>query len=63
MLFTVTGMTCGGCVKAVTRAIQSSDPKAEVSVDLATQKIEIKSDLSPEKARELIEDAGYPGVS
>jgi len=25
--FTVTGMTCGHCEKAVTRAIQDADPK------------------------------------
>jgi len=60
MQFTVSGMTCGGCVKAVTRAIQSSDPNAEVNVDLASQLIDLKTNLTQEQAKELIEDAGYP---
>jgi copper chaperone len=58
--FTVTGMTCGGCINAVTRAIQSHDSQAEVKVDLATQQIELKTSLSKEQAQELIEDAGFP---
>jgi copper chaperone len=58
--FTVTGMTCGGCINAVTRAIQSHDSQAEVKVDLATQYIELKTNLSKEQAQELIEDAGFP---
>lgn len=61
--FTVTGMTCGGCINAVTRAIQSHDALAEVHIDLATQHIEIKTSLQIEKARELIEDAGFPVVN
>ena len=58
--FTVTGMTCGGCINAVTRAIQSHDSQAEVKVDLAKQHIELKTSLSKEQAQELIEDAGFP---
>jgi copper chaperone len=58
--FTVSGMTCGGCINAVTRAIQSYDSQAEVKVDLAKQHIELKTCLSKEQAQELIEDAGFP---
>jgi copper chaperone len=61
--FTVSGMTCGGCIKAVTRAIQSHDAQADVKVDLATQHIELKTSLSVDQARELIEDAGFPVIS
>ena len=30
--FTVTGMTCGHCEKAVTRAVKQLDPQAEVTI-------------------------------
>jgi copper chaperone len=59
----VSGMTCGGCINAVTRAIQSKDSQAQVKVDLITQQIELNTTLSIEKARELIEAAGFPVIS
>jgi len=56
----VSGMTCGGCINAVTRAIQAQDPQAQVSVDLATQTVELETSLSSEVASQLITDAGFP---
>ncbi len=61
--FQVSGMTCGGCVNAVTRAIRSKDLQAQVTVDLAKQQIELNTTLSIEQARELIEEAGFPVIS
>jgi copper chaperone len=58
----VTGMTCGGCTKAVTRAIQMQDAEATVQVDLATQKVEIDSKLSREALITIVTDAGFPVV-
>jgi copper chaperone len=60
MRFTVSGMTCGGCIKSVTRAIQSADPNAQVKVDLSIQSIELQTVLSTSEAQNLIEDAGFP---
>jgi len=56
----VTGMTCGGCTKAVTRAIQLQDGQATVKVDLATQKVEIESKLDQEALITIITNAGFP---
>jgi copper chaperone len=56
----VSGMTCGGCINAVTRAIQAQDPQAQVQVDLATQLVSMETSLSAERAAELITDAGFP---
>lgn len=56
----VSGMTCGGCINAVTHAIQAQDPQAKVQVDLATQIVSLETSLSPELASELISDAGFP---
>jgi copper chaperone len=53
-------MTCGGCINAVTRAIQAQDPQAKVQADLATQVINLETSLSPELAAGLITDAGFP---
>jgi copper chaperone len=56
----VTGMTCGGCTKAVTKAIQLQDAQAMVQVDLATQKVEIESRLDREALITIVTDAGFP---
>ena len=56
----VSGMTCGGCINAVTRAIQAQDPQAQVQADLNTQVVSIETTLSAEKAGQLITDAGFP---
>jgi copper chaperone len=56
----VTGMTCGGCTKAVTKAIQLQDARATVQVDLATQKVEIESRLDRETLTSIVTKAGFP---
>jgi copper chaperone len=56
----VSGMTCGGCINAVTRAVQSQDPQAKVQADLATQTVNLETSLSSEQASQLITDAGFP---
>ena len=58
----VTGMTCGGCTKAVTRAIQMQDAEATVQVDLDSQKVEIDSRLSREALVTILSEAGFPVV-
>lgn len=56
----VSGMTCGGCIKAVTRAIQAQDPQAQVQVDLTTQIVSLETTLLPQLAAGLITEAGFP---
>jgi copper chaperone len=56
----VSGITCGGCINAVTRAVQAQDPQAQVQVDLATQLVTLETSLSPELASGLITEAGFP---
>lgn len=56
----VSGMTCGHCVAAVTRAVHSVDASADVKVDLATRRVEIGAAIAQTPAlRAAIEDAGY----
>lgn len=59
LVFSVKGMTCGGCAEAVKRVIRKSDPVADITVDLATGRVEA---LTTGKAAELaaaITKAGY----
>ncbi len=60
LTLTVSGMTCGGCIKAITRALQVQDPTATVEADLASQTVGVQSSLSPELTRQIIGDAGFP---
>jgi copper chaperone len=57
--FQVQGMTCGHCVKAVTQALKSVDPQAEVKVDLPTGKVEVTSDRDHETLARAIAEEGY----
>jgi copper chaperone len=57
--FTVQGMTCGHCVKAVTTAIRERDPQALVQVDLPTGEVIVESDLDAGQVIDLIEEEGY----
>jgi copper chaperone len=56
----VSGMTCGGCINAITRAIQAEDPQAKVQADLASQVVDLETSLSATQASQIITDAGFP---
>ena len=58
--FSVTGMSCGHCVSAVTRAVQQVDASAKVQVDLDKQTVAVTSGASADAVRAAIEQAGYP---
>ncbi|CRM45277.1 MULTISPECIES: heavy-metal-associated domain-containing protein [Pseudomonas] len=58
-VFSVEGMTCGHCVKAVTQAVQSQDPAASVKVDLAAGEVGVESRLSADEVINLIKEEGY----
>ncbi|AUG05678.1 heavy-metal-associated domain-containing protein [Pseudomonas sp. S09G 359] len=58
-VFSVEGMTCGHCVRAVTQAVQSQDPAASVKVDLAAKEVGVESRLSAEQVISLITEEGY----
>jgi copper chaperone len=58
--FLVEGMSCGHCVKSVTKSLQEVDATAAVTVDLATQRIKVESAVELPKLAAAIVDAGYP---
>ena len=58
-VYRVGGMTCEGCVGAVTRAIKRLDPAVQVQVDLAAGRISVDGAFSPEAVRSAVETAGF----
>ena len=58
-VFTVTGMTCGHCEKAVTRALQAVDPQAQVQIDRTNNRVEVESAQSREALAHAIAEEGY----
>jgi copper chaperone len=58
-IFTVTGMTCGHCEKAVTRAVKQIDPQAEVTIDRAANKVQVQSDQPRTLLSQAIAEEGY----
>lgn len=57
--FTVSGMTCGHCEKAVTRAILVVDPQAQVSIDRAQNRVQVESAQPREALAHAIAEEGY----
>jgi len=57
--FEVSGMTCGHCEKAVTRAIKQVDPVAEIAIDRAQNKVDVQSNQSRDALAKAIVEEGY----
>ena len=57
--FTVTGMTCGHCEKAVTRAILQADPQAQVQIDRSQNLVKVASEQPREALAQAIAEEGY----
>ncbi len=57
--FTVTGMTCGHCEKAVIQAVQQMDPQAQVVIDRAQNRVQVESSQPREALAKAIAEEGY----
>nr|WP_330389985.1 heavy metal-associated domain-containing protein [Tepidibacter formicigenes] len=60
--FNIRGMTCASCSRAVERAVEKLEGIEEVSVNLATEKMEVKYNenyISYEEIIEAVSKAGY----
>lgn len=57
--FKVEGMTCGHCANAVTQAVKTVDPQAEVQVDLGSGQVEVQSGGDRAAIARAIEEEGY----
>jgi copper chaperone len=61
--FSVVGMQCGGCVKAVTGALQALEPGAEVAVELDAGRVRVKGAKGVDAYRAAIEAAGFDATA
>jgi copper chaperone len=59
LTLTVPEMSCGHCVSTVTKAVETLDPAAVVTVDLAAKKVSIDSGFDAALLAGAIADAGY----
>lgn len=57
--FNVQGMTCGHCERAVSQAVKTLDPQAEVRIDRAAGKVEVQSEQPREAIIAAISEEGY----
>lgn len=59
----VDGMTCGGCVSSVKRALQALDTNASIDVDLHSKTVKIDTAVELHAVKAAVEDAGYDVLS
>jgi copper chaperone len=57
--FDVKGMTCSHCERAVTQAVKTVDPAAQVKIDLPTGKVEVRTSQPREAIAHAIAEEGY----
>jgi copper chaperone len=58
-IFTVEGMTCGHCEKAVTKALLALDAQAKVLIDRAQNRVQVDSEKNREALAQAIAEEGY----
>lgn len=59
---TLNDMTCGHCVKTVTKTVQQVDAQAKLEIDLPTHKVRIESTRPAEDFKAALEEEGYPAA-
>ncbi|WP_321926361.1 heavy-metal-associated domain-containing protein [Paraburkholderia guartelaensis] len=59
MKFYLDNMTCGGCARTVTRAIQSIDAGASIITDPSTRLVQIQTSLPEEDIVSALGEAGF----
>jgi copper chaperone len=57
--FHVANMTCGGCVKGVTRAIQTVAADAQVAVDLDRREVSVSGSQDRDRILQAVKSAGF----
>jgi copper chaperone len=63
LLMQVEGMTCQGCVTAVTKAIRRLDPSASVDVDLDHGRVHVMTQAQSVDVAQALNQAGYEATA
>lgn len=62
MKLRIESMTCGGCARSVSRAIQSVDPNALIETDPASRMVKVETTATSAALQQVLEEAGYPAM-
>ncbi|HOL37187.1 MAG: heavy-metal-associated domain-containing protein [Proteobacteria bacterium] len=60
MQFHLDDMTCGGCARSVTKAIQTLDPEARIEADPPNRRVEVTTHVPREQVAAALRAAGFP---
>ncbi len=60
MQFHLDDMTCSGCARTVTKAIQMIDPNASIVTNPPTRHVEVQTSASEEQIVAALHEAGFP---
>lgn len=63
MQFHIQNMTCFGCARSVTAAIQSVDKAAVVKADPETRKVEVETSAARGEIEAVLVEAGFPAAA
>lgn len=62
MQFHIENMTCFGCARSVTRAIQSVDKGAVIKADPENRRIDVETSAARAEIEAALAEAGYPAA-
>jgi copper chaperone len=63
MQFHIENMTCGGCVRGVTKALTRLDPEATLQADTEARTITVQTSAAREAVTQALAEAGFPAVA
>jgi len=58
--FTVPDMCCNGCVRSITKVLETLDNSAKINADLESKKLDVETTASKESVVAALEKAGFP---
>lgn len=59
----IENMTCDGCARSVTKAIQSVDPGAKVVADPPAHTVKVETSAPQAAILKVLDAVGYPAVA
>lgn len=58
-VYTVNGMTCGGCARSVEQAIKAQKADAVVTIDVSTARVTVENGPDDAAIAKAVDDAGF----
>ena len=61
--FTITGMSCGGCVNSLTRVLKSVPGIEPIKIEVGKAQVRLDERASSQNVRDAVERAGFEVTS